>query len=311
MIMFLNGILQSDLRKIVCIHLSEFSYTRLLLIVIFVAVICYLYRNYIKKFFKWIWQSDLRKKLWIHLLEFSYIWLLLIAIFVAAICSLYGEWNVARIIIWVSISLIVLLLFIRPLNAVYGLMGTSGSISVLFFTLSLFCIMFSCIYYWGFFKTAGISYDVNQPHISYRMFDDSTEISGKIQLCNLFKKPSLTCSKSTSVNSIDTVYLFSSDALTVKDTIIQKTAHLEERTYQNVDYQIVLRNTVLTFLMQEPTDLFAAAATYNTDLSGKGQTLDKQMAESFHWILIIQVLIGWIFFGVFISLLYNKFRYES
>lgn len=264
---------------------------------------------WVMHFFKWILACS--KNLLAHLSEFLYIWLLLLALFIAAVCSLYGAWSLARVLIWVSITFVILLLVIRPLNAVYGLMGTSGSISVLFITLILFCIIFSGIYYWGFFKTAGISYDVNQPHISYGMFVNSTETSNKIQLCNLFKKPSLTTTRSATVSSLDTVYIYSSDGLAVKDTVIQRKCHLEERVYQNVDYQTILRNTVLTFLMQEPTDLFAAAATYNSDMSGKGQTVDKQMTESFHWILIIQVLIGWIFFGVFISLLYNKFRYES
>lgn len=264
---------------------------------------------WVMQFFKWIGAGS--KNLFDHLSEFLYIWVLLLALCIAAIFSLYGEWSWARGLIWISITLIILLLVIRPLNAVYGLMGTSGSISVLFMTLILFCMIFSWIYYWGFFKTAGISYDVNQPHISYGMFADSTETSSKIQLCNLFKKPSLTTTKSISVSSIDTVYIYSSDGKTIKDIVIQRKCHLEEMVYQNVDYQTVLRNTVLTFLMQEPTDLFASAATYNTDMSGKGQTVDKQVTESFHWILIIQVLIGWIFFGVFISLLYSKFRYES
>ena len=76
----------------------------------------------------------------------------------------------------------------------------------------------------------------------------------------------------------------------------------------------------MTALMQEPTDFFAAASTYNesivdSSLSKKEQvaeiTLDKQKTMMFHWILIFQILISWIFFGVFISLLYNKFRYES
>lgn len=264
---------------------------------------------WVMKFFKWILAGS--KKLLVHLSDFLYIWVLLLALCIASICSLYGEWGLARAMIWISITLVTLLLVIRPLNAVYGLMGTSGSISVLFITLILFCLMFSGIYYWGFFKTAGISYDVNQPHISYRMFADSIETSKKIQLCNLFRKPSLIAPDSFTTNSVDTVYIFSSDGITIKDTVVQRTCHLEKRVYQNVDYQTILRNTVLTFLMQEPTDLFAAAATYNSDISGKGQTVHKQMTESFHWILIIQVLIGWIFFGVFISLLYNKFRYES
>jgi uncharacterized membrane protein YqjE len=72
--------------------------------------------------------------------------------------------------------------------------------------------------------------------------------------------------------------------------------------------------------MQEPTDFFSIASTYNTSMVApqfspnkqlKEIELDKQKAKMFQWILIFQVLISWIFFGVFISLLYNKFRYES
>ena len=72
--------------------------------------------------------------------------------------------------------------------------------------------------------------------------------------------------------------------------------------------------------MQEPTDFFSVASTYNESmadpsLSPEDQlreiSHDKQKSEMFQWVLIVQVLISWIFFGVFISLLYNKFRYES
>ena len=245
-----------------------------------------------------------------HFAHFSYVWVLILSILVASIIALYGGWCVPKWIIRIGIALTIALLLIRPLNAVYGLMGTSGSVTILFTNLILLCLIFSGIYYFGFFKTAGISYDINQPHVSYELFaSKSTKV---IQPCNLFHKPfrdSTVVKEELGVPEI--IYLYDSDGIIVKDTVVQRRMNREEFYYQNIDYQTVLRNTAMTFLMQEPTDLFAIASTSNASMSGPGQSIDKQKTEQFHWILLLQVLIGWIFFGVFISILYNKFRYES
>ena len=99
---------------------------------------------------------------------------------------------------------------------------------------------------------------------------------------------------------------------------------MEELHYQRVNILDVISNTVMTSLMQSPTELFSAAATYNRsqDLSNRSpeavlpsdvqlQEMNIQKAQAFHVLLIFQILISWIFFGVFISLLYSKFRYQS
>ena len=243
-----------------------------------------------------------------HLISFPYIWILIVALSIAALFSLHEKWNCAINIIWPSVLAIIILLVAKPLNAVYGLMGTSGSIRIFFINLIVLCFIFSGIYYWGFFKTAGVSYDINQPHIDYGMFADSA--SKKLRIADIWKKP---FKDSTVVRSLEeskeTIYIYDHTGTAIVDTLYQST--LEELYYQSIDFGTVLRNTALTFLMQEPTDLLATAVTYNADYSGKGQTIDKQKTEQLHWILILQVLIGWIFFGVFISILYNKFRYES
>ena len=69
----------------------------------------------------------------------------------------------------------------------------------------------------------------------------------------------------------------------------------------------------MTSMMLEPSDLFAIASTYNQGVEDfpTETKLDQQKSELFHWLLILQIFISWIFFGVFISILYNKFRYES
>ncbi len=105
-----------------------------------------------------------------------------------------------------------------------------------------------------------------------------------------------------------------------KDTMIYHTRPFAESRvseievapkYQSISFGFVFRNTIITSLIQEPTDFFAAASTYNEAQARDGLETDKEKARLFHWILIFQILISWIFFGVFISILYNKFRYES
>ncbi|MBO4531858.1 MAG: hypothetical protein J5767_14605 [Paludibacteraceae bacterium] len=241
-----------------------------------------------------------------HIICFPYIWLIITILFAASLFSLYGNWDIARLMIFGGVTLVVILLTWHPLNAVYGLMGTSGSISVFFVNLILFCFTFSGIYYWGFFKTAGISYDINQPHIDYEMFADST--NKRFWIADIWERPFW---DSTIVRPLETetTYIYDSTGTTIVDTLYRATP--ERLYYQNIDFVTVLQNTALTFLMQEPTDLMATAVTYNAEYSGIGQTINKQKTEQLHWILLFQVLVGWIFFGVFISLLYNKFRYES
>ena len=243
-----------------------------------------------------------------HIISFPYVWVLILVLLAGAVISLYNKWDTAWWFLWPSIVFIFAFLFFRPLNVVYGLMGTSGSITVFFLNFIFLCVVFSAVYYFGFFKTAGICYDVNQPHVRFEAFADS---ASKIQFVNLFKKSSLTQERTDTVSYEETVLVYSRNEAVIRDTTTQRIVKLEKIVYQNIDYQTVLRNTIMTFLMQEPTDLFSVATTYNSDLSGAGRTIDKQKSEQFHWILILQVLVGWIFFGVFISLLYNKFRYES
>lgn len=258
------------------------------------------------------------KQLWDFIKDFSYIWILLVVLLVAVSfpnCFDFLQESAFErppTIIGLTLTLITILLFAKPMNAVYGLMGTSGSISVFFINFIIISILFSCIYYCGFFNTAGISYDINQPHISYGMFADTN--SNIIEIRDFIRKPFKDKTVVTEApGQKETIIIYDCDGLTAKDTIIQQSITTESFYYQNIDYPTVLRSTVMTFLMQEPTDLFAVASTYNAEMSPHTQSNenDKQKTDQFHWILIFQVLIGWIFFGVFISLLYSKFRYES
>ena len=201
-----------------------------------------------------------------------------------------------------------LLIILRPMNAVYGLMGTSGSIRIFFFNFVIISLIFSSIYYFGFFKDAGISYDVNQPHIDYQKY----AVTAK---ADTTKTDSLKIIVST---KRDTVYVeHQLDTISYTETIIQTyvtrdtimpTTPLQ---YQPIGFLQVWRSTILTTLTQESADLLAIATVLNEAMESTNVGLDKEKSELFEWILIFHIIISWIFFGVFISLLYNKFRYES
>ena len=133
------------------------------------------------------------------------------------------------------------------------------------------------------------------------MYRDSTYLGQEIQ-------------KNTPVRDTtrDTVFLYGF----VQDQGTPYFINEEIHEYQKITFGDVLWNMVLTSLIQEPTDLFAATATFNQGMyhSDNGvinEAIDRGRAHLFHWILILQILISWILLGVFISILYNKFRYES
>lgn len=224
-----------------------------------------------------------------HLCDFWYVWGILVFLCVGLLLPF--EWRYGVWICRVFVILMTFLFLLRPLNAVYGLMGTSGSIRVFFFNFLVISFLFSFIYYFGFFRNAGVSYDINQPHISYGFYETGDRVA-----------------KSDYV--VDTLFYLTKEGAD-HDTVYQKTRIV----YQPISYKQVLQNTIMTSLMQEPTELFSAASTFNAGMEKEGcqaqMSFNEEKVNSFYWILIFQILISWVFFGVFISLLYNKFRYES
>lgn len=200
---------------------------------------------------------------------------------------IYKQW-------WCGILLfaLTLLIILRPMNAVYGLMGTTGSIRIFFTNFVIISFLFSIIYYFGFFKDAGISYDINQPHIDYSYYVNSEKGTPR-----------------TSVK-YDTIFVeHQLDSISFKETLIHETR--DSLHYQRIGFVQLWRSSILTTLTQEPTDLLANAAVYNTTIESTDSDLDKQMSITYEWVLIFHILISWIFFGVFISLFYTKFRHES
>lgn len=277
----------------------------------------YLIRG-LRPFIKDEWRNRINKY------PFRHIWYFFILLFGCGVV-LYLEprwytWVAIKWVIWVLLAIFVLFLLCKPMNPVYGLIGTKGNIRTYVALLILINLIFSIIYHFTFFKDAGITYDINQPYISYGMF---TGEDCKTRTFEVKKK----------------VYIYD-----LKGKPVSYTENSEEHNYQKVELMYVVKNTFMTSLMQEPSDFFAIASTYNQAVDKQERDIvgykdsccpiccckkcscrmrvesdyvihkegrDKEKSELFHWLLILQVFISWIFFGVFISILYNKFRYES
>jgi hypothetical protein len=234
------------------------------------------------------------KRIGRHFRDFHIIWIILAVVLVTPLLyQLIG----GEITPWPFCLAIILFfgyLIWKPLGAVHGLMGTSGSIRILFLNFVLISFIFAGVYYYGFFKDAGITYDVNQPHIDYKMF-----------AANLDKSDS-----TKTIIMRDTVYIErQTDNSCISEAVVHFSA--DEIKYQRISFGYVLRNTILTTLMQDPGDLFTLASTYNQGIESNDTSFDKWKCNLFQWTLIVQILISWIFFGVFIALLYDKFRHES
>lgn len=254
--------------------------------------------------------------MWDYIKSAKHFWpilLVFIGLGIATFLSAHCKWEIAQKIALISLGAFLLFMWIKPMNLVYGLIGTKGDIRMYVSLLVFINVIFSGIYHFAIFKDAGVTYDINQPYISYGMFH------GKDANARTFT---------------DTVYSYNLDHEKISYS-------LEEHNYQKVEFRYVLKNTFMTSLMQEPSDFFAIASTYNqavndneTDIVGYESCApvccckkcncrktfnkpiieegrDKEKSELFHWLLILQVFTSWIFFGVFISILYNKFRYES
>lgn len=235
------------------------------------------------------------KRFWFHILDFPYIWLIFLLLAVSAIFAyLYpNKWETVGTIGGIALLLMTLLLLAKPMNAVYGLIGTSGSIRLFFANFIIITAIFAFIYQFVFFQNAGITYDINQPHIDYQMFAGTN----KTDSIRVFEKR-------------ETVFFeHCKDSIFFNESIIHVTK--DTLCYQKIDFMKVWRSTIMTTLTQDAADLFAIATVHNISIDCRSSVLNKEKTHLFEWILIFHIIISWVFFGVFISILYNKFRYES
>ncbi len=212
-------------------------------------------------------------KVWHHLKAFWMPWLVFGCILGVSFFDI--PCKMKMFLIAFSMVVFVLFLIIRPMNIIYGLIGTHGNINLFFFLFIAINVFFSWFYYNTFFCRAGVTYDANQCYVEFELFDKDSDEFEKIV--------TLDDTKNT---------LFSSD------TVVKQ-------YYCRVDYSWVLRNTILTSFMQEPTDFFSVASSH---INKPQQNQETSLADWFHWFLIFHILVSWIMLGVFISLIYQKFR---
>ena len=235
------------------------------------------------------------KRVWFHIVDFPYVWIVIILLAVSAYIAYThpNNWDTAETVGGIALLLMSILLLTKPMNAIYGLIGTSGSIRLFFGTFILITLIFAFIYQFGFFQNAGITYDVNQPHIDFHMFAGSSRTDS----IKVFEKR-------------DTVFIeHSKDSVSIQESIIHVTN--DTLCYQKIDFSKIWKSTIMTTLTQDAADLFTIAIVHNASMDSGDSVLDEQKSYLFEWILIFHIIISWIFFGVFISLLYNKFRFES
>lgn len=214
-------------------------------------------------------------KIWNHFRHFWLPWIIFgLMLFVAFSC----EGSCKRLWLYVLMSVFTIALLFKPMNIVHGMIGTQGDIRLFFIYFLIVNFIFSTIYYFAFFKNAGITYDVNQPHIEYSMFKTESDTVMMKDVCCGSKEESLPATMNDSVHY-----------------------------YYRTTYDWVLRNTFLTSLIQEPTDFFSACGTF-TGLQQTQASPNYAIARTFHWFLLFHILVSWILLGVFISLIYQKFR---
>ena len=207
----------------------------------------------------------------LHNLRFFWTpWSLLALMYISVI---FLDGITMRIVLYTLMGLFVIKLVSKPMNIIYGLIGTRGNIQLFFIYSIIINFLFSGIYYSAFFYNAGITYETNQAHVEFCL-----------------------------PNTTETEIMLNGDEeflpSTSKDTI---------HTYHKATYCWVLQNTFLTSLMQEPSDFFSICSTFTGTKQEKCDP-NYEMARCFYWFLIFHILISWILLGVFISLIYQKFR---
>lgn len=242
-----------------------------------------------------------------HLKVFWLPWFFLAILAVA--CAFGYETRI--IIMSISMGLFVIALVFRPLNIIHGLIGARGDVKMFFLMFCLINFLFSGIYYYGFFQFAGITFDVSQPHVEFFSFEEQDR-SVKAMV---IEEENPTVVKNNRMEQLDFHGVRIKDSGDNEKKVATKKTKYEylprpqsesAHFYHRIDYIWVLQNTFLTSLMQEPTEFYSFTCTYN----GNHDYNDRNavMARGFHWFLVFHILVSWIFLGVFISLIYQKFR---
>lgn len=245
-----------------------------------------------------------------HLYLFWIPWILLSLMLVVTLFDFPWKLSVLALLMFLFVAALV----IKPMNVIHGMIGTRGNI-VMFFVMFFFInFLISSIYYNGFFRNAGITYDVSQPHVEYNIFKGFPRDTEAI-VVDHGEAVSLADGQGVVKHfgwEGDPVFFPKDWREMMMNKAKAKAEHhpsdipVSAHYYHRIRYTWVLQNTLLTSLMQEPTEFYSFTCTY----SGDHKAADKniKLTRSFHWFLVFHILISWIFLGVFISLIYQKFR---
>ena len=241
----------------------------------------------------WIRLCDYLKfswnRLFNHLSDFWIVWALLLALVVFSYLSNWEMW--VKYAVYIAAVAFVVYLLYKPMATVYGLVGGSAKIRTFLFNFFFITCLFSVIYYQLFFKEAGVCFD-GETKLEYSLFRDYPDVD----VLTLFD------TTKTVIN--EERY---TDSNIVIEQIIQ--TKVDSISYQRVTYWLVLKNSFLTSLTQGPSDFFLVVSDFGESMNTIAN--DKSRESIFSIILLLHVLISWLFLGVFISLLYSKFRYEA
>ena len=239
----------------------------------------------------WDYQKLRGQRFLDHILDFWVVWMLLFAMLFFSWVFGWKPW--VKYAVYITAILFVLYLLFKPMATVYGLVGGSANIRTFLFNYVLIIFLFSGVYYYLFFKDAGVCFDGDNPVLNYSMFEGKG------------------CVYDTLIR--DTTYAIVQENRITDSTIlceqIIRMEGVDSLLYHRVTYWLVLKNTTLTSLTQGPSDFFFQVSDYSENMNTV--TNDTERSSLFSIVLLLHVLISWLFLGVFISLLYSKFRYEA
>ena len=221
------------------------------------------------------------------------------------ILALTFHWSsTVQWIVYLFAGIFVFCLILKPMSTVYGLVGGSANIRIFLVNFFLITILFSFVYYGLFFKSAGICYDDENPRIDYTMF----------------AQPDMLSKDTVFMEDVAIVYSYkTAQRIIVEERVADSIIGCQQVCQTHIDttachyYKIsrwmVLKNSFLTSLTQAPSDFFFEVSDFGENININSS--DQERTALFSVILLLHVLISWIFLGVFISLLYSKFRYEA
>ena len=229
-------------------------------------------------------------RIWNHLLDFWIVWFLLVLLLVLSYVCHCPKWCYYAIE-----GIFVFYLLGRPISMVYGLVGGSASIKTFLINFILITLLFSFIYYGLFFRNAGVCYDGDNPQLEYAVFENQTG--------DIYNAVRIDTTKTILYEERIT------DSMTIGEQVIQTRVDTLAQTYHRVTLGMVIENSLMTSLTQSPSDFFFIISDFGESMNTT--SADIATTRLFSITLLIHVLISWIFLGVFISLLYSKFRYEA